>query len=189
MDYFYTLAHFFLLCDFVATLINMKRLLTSCFGLGWLPLCTGTYGSLPPTIIFGLLSYMRAPALLILIVMGALALAGSVVCVKFAPFVITVTGKNDPGEIVVDEIAGQSITFLAISLLAIETFSTRQILGTAGLGFLLFRLFDIFKPWPIRKLEKLPSGWGILADDLLAGVYAAIVLLICIRLWISPPAF
>jgi len=46
-------------------------------------------------------------------------------------------------------------------------------------------LFDIVKPWPIRKLEKLPKGWGILADDLLAGVFAAIVLLIVIFLWMG----
>jgi phosphatidylglycerophosphatase A len=43
-------------------------------------------------------------------------------------------------------------------------------------GFVLFRLFDIWKPWPIRKLEKLPGGWGIMADDWLAGIYAAILL-------------
>jgi phosphatidylglycerophosphatase A len=52
------------------------------------------------------------------------------------------------------------------------------------LGFLLFRFFDILKPWPIRKFEKLPKGWGILSDDLLAGVYAGIVLTIIARYWI-----
>jgi phosphatidylglycerophosphatase A len=56
------------------------------------------------------------------------------------------------------------------------------------LGFLLFRLFDIFKPWPARRLEKLPKGWGILADDLLAGVYSGAALLICLKLWIGWPA-
>jgi phosphatidylglycerophosphatase A len=57
--------------------------------------------------------------------------------------------------------------------------SVRQIWLTTILGFLLFRVFDIAKPWPIRKLESLPAGWGVLADDLLAGVYAAVVLLLC----------
>ncbi len=52
----------------------------------------------------------------------------------------------------------------------------------------VFRVFDIVKPWPIRKLEKLPKGWGILADDLLAGVYALIVLNIFIWFWIIVPA-
>ena len=174
----------------------MKRLLTSCFGLGWLPLAPGSWGSLPPTIIFALMGVLwhglparensakMAEPLSISIVMAALVLAGSVICVRFAPAVIAATGENDPGEIVADEIAGQSATFLTIGFLAIETFSTRQILGTAVLGFLLFRALDTIKPWPIRKLEKLPEGWGILADDLMAGVYAGIILLLCLRLWI-----
>lgn len=168
----------------------MKRLLASCFGLGWLPLAPGTWGSLPAAIIFGLMSQMQAPAIIISIVMAALVIAGSVVCVRFAPYVIAATGENDPREVVADELAGQALTFLAIEFLAIpflgqEIFSTRQIwIITAG-GFLLFRLFDIVKPWPICKLEKLPKGWGVLADDLMAGVYAAIVLQIIIRLWIG----
>ena len=117
--------------------------------------------------------------------MAVLALAGSVVCVKCAPASIAATGKVDPPEVVADEFTGQAVTFLAIGFLAIETFSTRQIWGTAVLGFLLFRVFDIVKPWPIRKLEKLPKEWGVLADDLMAGIYAAIGLLICVKLWIS----
>ena len=163
----------------------MKRLLTSCFGLGRLPLAPGTWGSLPVAIVFGLMSQMQAPAVIISIVMAALALAGSIICVRFAPAAIAATGKNDPGEVVADELAGQAVTFLAAPLLSPEILSIRQIwIITAG-GFLLFRLFDIVKPPPIRRLEKLPEGWGILADDLLAGVYAAIVLQIIIRLWIG----
>jgi len=163
----------------------MKRLLTSCFGLGRLPVAPGTWGSLPVAIIFGLMSQMQAPAVIISIVMATLALAGSVVCVKFAPAAIAATGKNDPREVVADELAGQAVTFLAAPLLSPEILSIRQIwIITAG-GFLLFRLFDIVKPCPIRRLEKLPEGWGVLADDLLAGVYAAIVLQIIIRFWIG----
>jgi len=163
----------------------MKRLLASCFGLGRLPVAPGTWGSLPPAAVFALLYYFGVPAVLISIVMAALALAGAVVCVKFAPAVIVATGKADPREVVADEFAGQAITFLAIPFLVMDTVSTSQIWTTAVLGFLLFRLFDVAKPWPIRKLEKLPEGWGVLLDDLLAGVYAAIVLQICFRLWIA----
>ena len=152
----------------------MKRLLASCFGLGWLPVAPGTWGSLPPVIIFALMSYFSVSAVLISIVMAVLALAGSVVCVKFAPAAVAATGETDPAEVVADEFAGQSITFLFISLLS----SFREILSPTIVGFLLFRLFDIIKPWPIRKLEKLSSGWGILVDDLLAGIYAGIGLLI-----------
>ncbi len=163
----------------------MKRLLTSCFGLGRLPVAPGTWGSLPPTIIFGLMYQFHLSGPSISIVMAALAFAGSIICVRFAPAAIAATGKNDPGEVVADELAGQVVTFLAAPLLSPEILSIRQIwIITAG-GFLLFRLFDIIKPCPIRRLEKLPEGWGILADDLLAGVYAAIVLQIIIRLWIG----
>ncbi len=110
-----------------------------------------------------------------------LVLAGSVVCIKFAPAVIAATGKKDPREVVADEFAGQAAAFLLLSVITIEQKQTGLV---TILGFLLFRLFDIVKPWPIQKLEKLPSGWGILADDLLAGVYAGIVLVVCCKLWI-----
>ncbi len=160
----------------------MRRLLASCFGLGRLPLAPGTWGSLPTAIIFGLMWQLHASGISISIVMAVLALAGSIVCVKFVPVVIRATGKGDPGEVVADELAGQAVTFLFIPFLTLETFSTGQIWVTTVAGFLLFRLFDIAKPWPIRRLEKLPEGWGVLADDLLAGVYAGIVLFFCCKI-------
>jgi phosphatidylglycerophosphatase A len=156
----------------------MKRLLASCFGLGRLPLAPGTWGSLPPAIIFALLCYFETSAILLSIVMAALALAGSIVCVKCASAVIAATGKSDPRQLVADEFAGQALVFVAAAFLHEPDF-----MRTAVLGFVFFRIFDIAKPWPIRRLEKLPSGWGILADDLLAGLYAAIALVICLRLW------
>jgi phosphatidylglycerophosphatase A len=162
----------------------MKRMLTSCFGLGRLPLAPGTWGSLPPVIIFGLMSWFGASPALITNVMAALVLAGGFICVQFAPAAIAATGKNDPREVVADEFAGQAITFIISPFLATGSATGRQILITALAGFVLFRLFDISKPWPIRRLEKYPAGWGILADDLLAGVYAWIVLQICIRFFI-----
>jgi len=54
-------------------------------------------------------------------------------------------------------------------------------LAQLGLGFLLFRLFDITKPWPIRRIEQLPKGWGIMADDIIAACYAAAVLMVVVR--------
>ena len=160
-------------------------MLTSCFGLGLLPLCPGTWGSLPPAVIFALMCLFGVSSGLISITMAALALAGSVICVVFAPAAIAATGKSDPGEVVADEFAGQAVTFLAIPFFITADISTRQILIITALGFLLFRIFDIVKPWPIRKLEKLPRGWGILADDILAAVFAAILLLLCLKVWLS----
>ncbi|MHC4325906.1 MAG: phosphatidylglycerophosphatase A family protein [Planctomycetota bacterium] len=162
----------------------MKRMLTSCFGLGRLPFAPGTAGSLPPVIIFGLMCRFGASPALITNVMAALVLAGSFVCVKFAPAAIAATGRKDPREVVADEFAGQAVTFLFSPFLAMGEAAPHQILITAFVGFVLFRLFDISKPWPIRKLEKYPAGWGILADDLLAGVFAWIILQICIWFFI-----
>ena len=104
---------------------------------------------------------------------------GSTVCIKLAPAVAAKTNETDPREVVADELAGQAITFLFVSAYPIN-----NIWVAGSLGFSLFRFFDILKPWPIRKLEKLPKGWGILLDDLLAGVFAGIVLQVCIRLQI-----
>jgi phosphatidylglycerophosphatase A len=157
----------------------MKRLLTSCFGLGWLPRAPGTWGSLPPAVIYVSMCHFGFSSAAISILMLVSVLVGSVVCVKFAPAVIAATSKTDPREVVADEFAGQAVTFLLITV--IQTSGT----WVAGLlGFLLFRFFDILKPWPIRKLEKFPNGWGILLDDLLAGTYAGIILAIVARYWI-----
>jgi len=164
-------------------------MLTSCFGLGRLPLAPGTWGSLPPTIIFAAMCHFGVTPALISIVMAILVLAGSVICVLFAPAAIAATGKTDPREVVADEFAGQALTFLAVPFLITAATSTCQICIATALGFLLFRLIDIVKPWPIRKVEKLPKGWGILADDLLAAVFAAIVLLVCLRFRIAGYGF
>jgi phosphatidylglycerophosphatase A len=109
-------------------------------------------------------------------VMGALVILAGVVCVLCAPSSVAATGKADPREVVVDEFSGQALVFFLIGKVPVE-----QVCIMAGLGFGLFRVFDIAKPWPIRRLEKLSGGWGILADDLFAGLYAALVALLCIR--------
>ena len=159
----------------------MKRFLTSCFGLGRLPVAPGTAGSVAPAVIFAVLGGLDLSAIVIAAVCAAMAVFGSVVCVCFSPAVIEAVGKKDPGEIVADEFAGQAVTFLILSAI-----TAGQVAAVTVSGFLLFRFFDILKPWPIRKLEKFPGGWGILADDLLAGVYAGVLVLLCHQLgWIS----
>ena len=154
----------------------MKRLLTSCLGLGWMPIAPGTWGSLPPMIVFGLLGQLAVSPMVIVVVMMALAVLGSVLCVVLAPGAIAATGNKDPGEVVADELAGQSVCYLVAPLVLADSFSVAHIWVVALAGFLFFRIFDIFKPWPARQLEGLPAGWGILADDLMAGVYAGMAL-------------
>src|SRR4029434_6473302 len=105
-------------------------------------------------------------------------------------------GTHDPQHVVIDEVAGQHITLIlplipiAVPNLATHMdFSTYAIFSALSMlnwkyllaGFVLFRLFDIWKPYPIRNLEKLPGGWGIMADDWLAGVYAAILLKVALH--------
>jgi phosphatidylglycerophosphatase A len=105
-------------------------------------------------------------------------------------------GIKDPQFVVIDEVAGQHITLIlplipiAVPRLAAHMdFSDYAIYAALSLvnwkyllaGFVLFRLFDIWKPFPIRDLEKLPGGWGIMADDWLAGVYAAILLKVALH--------
>ena len=163
----------------------MKRLMTSCFGLGWLPIAPGTWGSLPPMVILGLMGHLGTSPLMILIVMGILIIWGSFVCVALAPSAIAATGNKDPGEVVADELAGQAVCFLVVPFMAVQTMTVMQMWSVAMGGFLLFRVFDIIKPWPANRLEGLPKGWGILADDLMAGLYAGVCLWVAARLWIG----
>jgi phosphatidylglycerophosphatase A len=105
-------------------------------------------------------------------------------------------GVEDPQHVVIDEVAGQHIALIlplipiaVPNLAAHMDFSTYAIFSALSLlnwkyllaGFILFRVFDIWKPYPIRSLEKLRGGWGIMADDWLAGVYAAILLKVALH--------
>ena len=76
------------------------------------------------------------------------------------------SGRKDPQHVVIDEVAGQMIALIAVPV------NWKAVLA----GFILFRAFDITKPWPIRSLEKLPEGTGIVVDDLGAGIYALVIM-------------
>jgi phosphatidylglycerophosphatase A len=78
-------------------------------------------------------------------------------------------GEDDPGAIVADEVAGQWLALAALALALRRPPTLPEIAG----GFVLFRLLDVVKPWPIRRLERLPGGWGVVVDDLAAGLAAA----------------
>jgi len=106
------------------------------------------------------------------------------------------SGAHDPQHVVIDEVAGQHITLiLPLIPIAAPNLATHMDLSTYAIfsalsmlnwkyllaGFVLFRLLDIWKPFPVRNLEKLPGGWGVMADDWLAGVYAAILLKVALH--------
>jgi len=165
--------------------MTWKRWIATCLGLGWLPVAPGSWGSLPPALVFGLLMSFGAPAVATTAVMAVMVLAGSAACVLCAPASIAARGKKDPGEVVADEFAGQALAFLAGPLAAARPLSGWESLLLAGVGYLAFRVLDIAKPWPIRKLERFPAGWGILADDLAAGVGAAVFVYAALRLFLK----
>ncbi len=146
----------------------MKYPLSSTFGLGFMPFAPGTWGSLFTVVIFMSLGYF-VPEWANIAVMSGLVILFSWACVKYGSAVINDAGKSDPGWVVADETAGQAVTFLIMLLIGFE-----NVCIASAVGFALFRLFDIVKPWPVSRLEKLPEGKGILADDIGAGLLAGI---------------
>jgi phosphatidylglycerophosphatase A len=133
----------------------------------------------------------NVPVAFSLIIACGLFVAFSILGVWSASRVSAFAGIDDPQYVVIDEVAGQHLALLLPlipialpHLTAHMDFSEYTIFFALSLanwkylllGFILFRVFDIWKPWPVRSLEKIPSGWGIMADDWMAGVYAAILL-------------
>ena len=126
------------------------------FGSGLIPFASGTFGTLaaaPLVALSGIFSPLSS--VLVLMIMTLVAIWASQVVHKLLK-------KVDPSEVVIDEVAGFLLTMLWIPLSW----------GTLLAGFLLFRLFDIWKPWPANAAERLHGGLGIVLDDLVAGLYA-----------------
>jgi phosphatidylglycerophosphatase A len=150
-------------------------------GAGYLPAAPGTWGSLVGVLAYAIFSYplnhsrygvdvfwrgtyyVYSP-----FIFGGAALAvviaaiGVIASSRVARFL----NRKDPQIVVIDEVSGQFLTYL----LALAPLNWKYLL----LGFILFRGFDTWKPFPARQAESLPGGWGIMADDWMAGVYAAI---------------
>jgi len=134
------------------------------FGCGYFPWGPGTAGSLGALLVAGILIQQAGFGTAGLLVLTAVM---SVIGIWAAGVVATEIARKDPGLVVVDEVVGMWLT-----LAGATEFNGKSIL----LAFLLFRLFDIWKPVPVRQFEKLPGGLGIVADDLMAGVYGALVM-------------
>ena len=159
-------------------------------GVGYLPLAPGTWGSL---VGIGVYMLVRGAAMTFFFDVGAgrnfnlLHVYYGVIAIELVAILAIslagtwaasrtekLSGKKDPGKVVIDEVAGQFIALIPVPF----------VLGTAWwtaiLAFILFRFFDIVKPYPARRLESLEAGLGIMADDIAAGVYAAIVVALAV---------
>jgi phosphatidylglycerophosphatase A len=164
-------------------------------GVGYLPLAPGTWGSL---VGIGLYLLVRGALMKVffegaphnfnllhvyygviafeLLVIFAVALAGTWAATRTEKL----SARKDPGKVVIDEVVGQYIALIPVP------FVLEAAWWSAILAFILFRFFDIVKPYPARRLESLESGLGIMADDIVAGVYAAIGVAVAVVIsWFS----
>lgn len=155
------------------------------FDIGRIPVAPGTFGSLVGVLWF---AFLLVPGSLLLYVLGTFV--GLAASVKYCGEAERILGEQDPGSVVLDEIAAIPICFAPWVL--IEWWRLGAMPGTevflAGSGcwktigvYVLFRVFDIWKPWPVRQSQNLPGGWGVTADDVLAAMYVALVSLFFVR--------
>ena len=145
------------------------------FGAGLLRPGPGSWGSAAAALLwFGAargLHLAQAPLAWLTV---AAAFCASAIGVPAATVVERESQRQDPGHVVIDEVAGQWIALIYSQV------NLSHLLA----GFLFFRLFDIVKPWPARQLESMPAGWGIMLDDVAAGVYA-LLLMLALQHWIG----
>jgi phosphatidylglycerophosphatase A len=149
------------------------------FGLGLSPWAPGTAGSLLVPLFLLPAIYFGMPILWVTILLLLLLAYGCWATLAFADKLMVEVG-HDPGMIVSDEVAGQALTYLGIWYFG--QWSFWQLAAFLFLGFFLFRLFDVTKPWPACYFDNLQSKYGVLLDDIAAGIYANIVLQILWRL-------
>jgi phosphatidylglycerophosphatase A len=145
-------------------------LVATALGAGYSPVAPGTAGSLVGLALFWPLHALGLPATLVALIV--LFLLG----VRCSALLAARVGRKDPGLVVVDEVVGMWTTLLLLPFTP----------AVAALGFVAFRVMDVFKPYPARQLEALPGGWGIMSDDLMAGVYANLLLHLLLRAWGGP---
>jgi phosphatidylglycerophosphatase A len=148
--------------------MRVAKAVSSFFYIGFVPIIPGTFGSLGGLIVYFLLQTIPSWQ----VYLGAIVFI-SLLGVWAAGRAEKGSGIVDPSFVVIDEVAGQLITLFLIppSVLFVVA------------GFLVFRFLDIVKPIPARQAERLPHGWGIMMDDIIAGVYGAIFMHAGVYIW------
>ena len=150
--------------------MSIARLISTWFGVGLLPKAPGTWGSLA-ALPFAWFIYSYGGYQFLLLATAGIFAAG----VWLSGIAAAESGAQDPGEVVIDEVAGQWLTLVVVP--------PDFLLYAAG--FVLFRIFDIWKPWPVSWADRnLKGGLGIMLDDILAGVYAAVILF-ALKTWLE----
>ena len=145
----------------------LARLISTGLGIGYFPIAPGTMGALAILILYWIMPPISTRELLIIIFV--LTIVGIYSATLTEEEVKQKLGSEkgvDPKIVIIDEIIGMLIALVAIPKTA------KYVIA----AFFLFRVFDIVKPYPIRKIEKLPTGWGIVFDDVMAGIYANLLL-------------
>ncbi len=151
-----------------APLQHLPKLLGTLGPVGYLPWAPGTWGSAAGIVIWWFALAFQRP-----MVQAFIILFVSLLAVWCSGYTARCLNKSDPKPVVIDEVVGQWTALM---------FVPRQVLWVAA-AFLLFRMFDIVKPFPINRSQRLPGGWGIVIDDLLAGLAVMSLMLIFLRIW------
>ena len=156
------------------------ELTVTCLGLGRFPLIPGTAATVMAALVHWALARALMPENTEYFVITAMSIcfAATLGSIALGPWAERFYGRKDPSQFVLDEVAGY---FLAAASSPLWPRNVSYIQGVLAL-FVLFRLFDIVKPFPVGRSQKLRSGLGIVADDLIAGAYAALVLFIVLNL-------
>lgn len=155
--------------------MSAARLVATGFGLGYIPMAPGTWASLAAVAVGVLIHGLGSFPLLLLATLAVIAVAWWSISAALPEM-----GGDDPSEIVIDEVAGQWLALLAPSfgfwMMGLDSWRFPYP-GWLG-AFLAFRLFDIWKPWLIGRADRRGDAWGVLLDDLLAGIFAGILVMI-----------
>ena len=140
---------------------TLSKILSTCFGLGYIPIAPGTATSLVFVLCYKYFLF-SIPRPSFLGILAALYFLGAVVSTKYSSDL----KMKDPRRITIDEAVGQLLPLFLLPPTWINM----------GIAFVLFRFFDILKPFPIKMTESFPGGWGIMTDDIVAGLYTGILI-------------